>query len=131
MCGLGGFGLTAGCSWSLMFTVRNGELVVRRLSHSLGRGSGTDSMKVLFSSLMLLWCRMVSVWVLSRSFNSSSRRRGRRWQRCFNEMNSDVTSLLLLMFKILKILFHFSLEFEFHADEKGSNQDQQIRPQRH
>lgn len=48
-------GLTAGCSWPLMLAVRNGELVERRLSHSLGRGSGTDSMKLLFSSLMLEW----------------------------------------------------------------------------
>lgn len=60
--------LTAGWSWPLMLNLRNGELVERRLSHSLGCGSGTDSMKLLFSSLMLLWWRMISVWVLSRSF---------------------------------------------------------------
>lgn len=64
-------GLTAGCSLPLMLTVRNGELVERRLSHSLGWGSGTDSMKLLFIWLMLVWWRIISVWVLSKSFNKN------------------------------------------------------------
>lgn len=62
--------LTAGCSWPLRLTARSGELVDRRLSHSLGRGSGTDSIKLLLSSLILVWWRMISVWVLSRSFKN-------------------------------------------------------------
>lgn len=72
-------GLTAGWNWPLMLAVRKGELVERRLSHSLGRGSGTDSMKLLFSSLMLVWWRMISVWVLSTSFDKNKRvTRGRQ-----------------------------------------------------
>ena len=35
--------------------VRKGECVERRLSHSLGRESGTACMKFLFSSLTLAW----------------------------------------------------------------------------
>lgn len=72
--------LTAGCTWPLMLTVRNGELVERRLSHSLSRGSGTDSMKLLFSSLMLVWWRMISVWVLSRSYKEKEEVKTRRWK---------------------------------------------------
>lgn len=41
--------------------------VIRRFSHSLGRGSGVDSMKLRLSSLMLAWCFNKSSWVLSRS----------------------------------------------------------------
>lgn len=51
----------------LTFSVRKGEWVDKRLSHSLGRGSGTDSMKFFFNSLMLAWCFFISSWVLSRS----------------------------------------------------------------
>lgn len=58
---------TSGCTWPLMLAVRKGDCVDRRLSHSLGRGSGTDSMKLRFSSLMLLWWRIIPDWVLSRS----------------------------------------------------------------
>lgn len=45
----------------------------KRLSHSLGRGSGTDSMKFFFSSLMLAWCFFISSWVLSRSYQQKDR----------------------------------------------------------
>lgn len=51
----------------LTLSVRKGEWVDKRLSHSLGRGSGTDSMKFFFNSLMLAWCFFISSWVLSRS----------------------------------------------------------------
>lgn len=64
-------GLTTACSWPLMLAVQKGRLMERRLSHSLGRDSGTDSMKLLFSSLMLVWWRIISVWVLSTSFNKN------------------------------------------------------------
>lgn len=63
-----------------MLAVRKGELVERRLSHSLGRGSGTDSMKLLFSSLMLVWWRMISVWVLSRSFDKEHNSQNVQWK---------------------------------------------------
>jgi len=63
-----------------MLTVRSGELVERRLSHSLGRGSGTDSIKLLLSSLILVWWRMISVWVLSRSFNKNVKVTSCHWK---------------------------------------------------
>lgn len=44
----------------LKLRVRKGEWVERRLSHSLGRGAGTDSMKLFFSSRILAWCLMIS-----------------------------------------------------------------------
>ena len=53
----------------LMLSVRKGEWVDKRLSHSLGRGSGTDSMKFFFSSLMLAWCFLISSWLLSKSYS--------------------------------------------------------------
>lgn len=58
----------------LTLRLRKGEWVDRRLSHSLGRGSGTDSMKFFFSSLMLAWCFLISSWVLSRSYQQKDRR---------------------------------------------------------
>lgn len=69
-----------GSGWPLMPRVRNGECVDRRLSHSLCRGSGTASMKFLFSSLMLAWCRSRSSWGLSNSYVSEVKveRRGTR-----------------------------------------------------
>lgn len=45
----------------------------KRLSHSLGRDSGTDSMKFFFNSLMLAWCFFISSWVLSRSYHQKDR----------------------------------------------------------
>lgn len=77
--------LTAGCSWPLMLTVRKGELVERRLSHSLGLGSGSDSMKLLLSSLMLVWWRMISVWVLSTSFNNNVQVRTVRYRGMWSQ----------------------------------------------
>lgn len=57
----------------LMLRLRKGEWVDKRLSHSLGRGSGTDSMKFFFSSLMLAWCFFISSCVLSRSYQQKDR----------------------------------------------------------
>lgn len=57
----------------LMLRLRKGEWVDKRLSHSLGRGSGTDSMKFFFSSLMLAWCFFISSCVLSRSYQQNGR----------------------------------------------------------
>lgn len=56
-----------------MLRLRKGEWVDKRLSHSLGRGSGTDSMKFFFNSLMLAWCFFISSWVLSRSYHQKDR----------------------------------------------------------
>ena len=77
--------LTLGCSCSLRLALaqRKGELLDRRLSHSLGRAAGSVSIKVLFSSLMLLWCRRVSLCVFSRSCQSSS--------RCWNSFEAGET----------------------------------------
>lgn len=74
--------LTSGCIWPLMLAVRKGEWVDRRLSHSLGRGSGTDSMKLRLSSLILVWWRMISVCVLSTSWE---RKRGPGGERVYQE----------------------------------------------
>lgn len=57
----------------LTLRLRKGEWVDKRLSHSLGRGSGTDSMKFFFNSLMLAWCFLISSWVLSRSYQQKDR----------------------------------------------------------
>lgn len=62
-----------GRGWPLIPRVRKGECVDRRLSHSLGLGSGTASMKFLFSSLMLAWCLSSTSWGLSKSFTEESR----------------------------------------------------------
>lgn len=57
-----------GRGWPLIPTVRNGECVDKRLSHSLGLCSGTASIKFLLSSLMLAWCFRTSSLGLSKSY---------------------------------------------------------------
>lgn len=61
-----------GRGWPLIPSVRNGECVDRRLSHSLGLGSGTASMKFFFSLLMLAWCLSRSSWGLLNSYTEES-----------------------------------------------------------